>query len=55
MDHKESVSLFISSLGVNKLFSESGISYPNNKNPIDTNLTTSHASSQKLDKDSGQN
>jgi hypothetical protein len=33
MDHKGSVSLLISSLGVNKLFHRSGSSYPTTKTP----------------------
>jgi hypothetical protein len=52
MDHKRSISLLISSLGVNMLFHRNGNTYPTTKNPIETNLTTSHDSSQKLNKDS---
>jgi hypothetical protein len=44
MDHKGSVSLLISSREINWLLNESGTSYPNNMNPTDTNLTTSHGS-----------
>jgi hypothetical protein len=52
MDHKGLISLLISSQGVNRLFHGSGSLYPNNRNPIDTNLTTSHGSFQRLDKGS---
>jgi hypothetical protein len=43
----------ISSWGVNWLFDGSGNSYPNNKDLTYTNLTSSHGSSQRLDKDLG--
>jgi hypothetical protein len=54
MDHKESVSLFISlkesigySIGIT-------VHTPNSRNPTDTNLNTSHGSLQRLDRDLGQ-
>jgi len=36
------------------MFNESGNSYPNNINPTDTNLISSHDSSKRLDRDLGQ-
>jgi len=44
MDHKGSVSFLISFRGINWLFHGNGRSYPNNKDPKDTNLTTSDGS-----------
>ncbi len=55
MDHKGSVSLLISFLKVNKLLNGNGSSYPNNRNPIDTNLTTSHGSCKRLNRNYGHN
>ncbi len=54
MDHKRSVSLMISSLGMNRLFHMNGNWEPTTKNHTETDLTTSHNSSQRLDMDSGQ-
>jgi len=51
MDHTGSIFFLISSRGVNWLFYESGNSYTNNRNPTNTNLTSSHGSFQRLDKD----
>ncbi len=47
--------LLISSQGANWLLNESGSSYFNNRNPTSTLSTSSHGSSQKLDKDSKHN